>query len=451
MKLRLSDLASETQGRVTGADVAVNGVATDSRTLTPGSLYVALRGERFDGHDFVGAAMSAGASAGMVDHEVDIDLPQVVVADTERALGRIAAAIRQRSAAKVVAITGSNGKTTVKSLTAAILSLHGRTHVNSGNYNNEIGLPLSVIALPDDAQFAVFEMGAGKPGDIDYLTSIARPDIGLVNNVAAAHLERMGDLAGVAQTKGAIISSLPADGIAVVNVDDAYADYFIGLAGSRRVIRYGFAANADVRGEVIGQAAGSFRIVSGSQSTSVHLALPGTHNMCNALAAAAIAIALDVSLATIKAGLQAATPVAGRLATRQHPSGAIIIDDSYNANPGSFAAAISTLADQRGRRILVMGDMKELGPDADALHEQVGAQASDAGIDQLHAVGEFSAFAVRAFDGEAILHDDQAAMIAALVPLLQPGTTLLVKGSRSSAMDRVVAALLDNQGGAHAA
>lgn len=451
MKLRLSDVAIQTQGRLIGADVAVNGVATDSRTLTPGALYVALRGDHFDGHDFVGAAMTAGASSAMVDREMGIDFPQVVVDDTELALGRLAAATRQRSAAKVVAITGSNGKTTVKSLTAAILSLHGRTHVNSGNYNNEIGLPLSVIALPDDAQFAVFEMGAGKPGDIEYLTSIARPDVGLVNNVAAAHLERMGDLAGVAHTKGAIISALPADGVAVVNVDDAYADYFVGLAGSRRVIRYGFAANADVRGEMAGQPAGSFRIVSDSQSASVHLALPGIHNMCNALAAASIATALDVPLTTIKAGLELATPVDGRLAAYPHRSGAIIIDDSYNANPGSFDAAIATLADKRGRRILVMGDMKELGPDSDALHEQVGARASDAGIDQLHAVGEFSAFAIRAFDGEGFLYDDQAALLAALRPLLQPNTTMLVKGSRSSAMDRVVAALMDEEGGEHAA
>ncbi len=451
MKLRLSDVAMQTQGRLIGADSAINGVATDSRSLTPGTLYVALRGEHFDGHDFVGAAMIAGACGGMVDHEVDIELPQVVVDDTERALGRLAAAMRQRSAAKVVAVTGSNGKTTVKTLTAAILALHGRTHVNSGNYNNEIGLPLSVLAMPSDTQFAVFEMGAGKPGDIEYLTSIARPDVGLVNNVAAAHLERLGDLAGVAQTKGAIISALPADGMAVINADDGYADYFIGLAGSRRMIRYGFAADADVRCEVAGEPAGSFRIVMGAESASVKLSLPGVHNICNALAAAAIASALGVPMATIKTGLESAAPVAGRLAARKHASGAAIIDDSYNANPGSFAAAIATLADKRGRRVLVMGDMKELGPDADALHEQVGARASDAGIDQLHAVGELSAFAVRAFDGVAFLHESQDELITALRPLLEDGTTVLIKGSRSSAMDKVVNALLASEGNAHAA
>ncbi|MFZ2237168.1 MAG: UDP-N-acetylmuramoyl-tripeptide--D-alanyl-D-alanine ligase [Dokdonella sp.] len=451
MNLRLSDVASNTQGRLIGEDVAVRSIATDSRTLAPGALYVAIRGERFDGHEFVRAAQASGAVAALVDKEILIDLPQVVVTNTELALGSIAAAARQRSNARVVAITGSNGKTTVKTLLAAVLSAHGSTHASSGNYNNEIGLPMSVIALPADARFAVFEMGAGKPGDIAYLMSIAKPDIGLVNNVGAAHLERLGSLDGVARAKGAIISGLPADGVAIINADDAFADYFIGLAGSRRLVRYGVAVDAQVRGEVVGQPAGSFRIVHGAQSVSITLGLAGSHNVSNALAVAAIAIALDVPLATIKAGLESVVPVAGRLATHRHRSGAIVIDDSYNANPDSFAAAIATLADQRGRRILVMGDMKELGPGADELHEQVGSRASDAGIDELHAVGDFSAFAVRAFDGAAFLHDSQDELIAALRPLLENGTTVLVKGSRSSAMDKVVNALLASEGDANAA
>ena len=451
MKLRLADIVRATGGRLIGDDLSVTAVATDTRTLAAGSLYVALRGERFDGHDFIAAAKNAGAVAALIDHEIETDLPQIIVDDTERALGKIAAAIREQRNATIVAITGSNGKTTVKTLTAAILSAHGRSHVNAGNYNNEIGLPLSVIALPEDAEYAVFEMGAGKPGDIAYLASIAKPRVGLVNNIAAAHLERLGDLDGVAETKGALISALPADGIAIVNADDAHADYFIGLAGARRVVRFGFAADADVRGELAGTAIGSFRIVTAHETVDVALALPGLHNVCNALAAAAIGVALDVPLATIKRGLESASPVAGRLAMRSHPSGATIIDDSYNANPGSFAAAIATLADMRGLRILVMGDMKELGPDADRLHEEVGALASDAGIDQLHAVGDFSAFAIRAFDGEAELHDDQRALIVALRPQLRAGTTVLVKGSRSSAMDRVVAALFDEQEAADAA
>ena len=451
MKLQLSDVASSVQGQLIGDDVIVEGVATDSRTLACGSLYVAIRGERFDGHEFVRAAQASGAVAALVDNEILIELPQVLVADTQLALGSIAAAVRQRSTARVVAITGSNGKTTVKTLLAAVLSAHGTTHVSSGNFNNEIGLPMSVIALPEDARFAVFEMGAGKPGDIEYLMGIARPDIGLVNNVGAAHLERLGSLDGVAKAKGAIISGLPDDGIAIVNADDAYADYFADLAQARRVIRYGLAADAHVSGETAGQPAGTFRIVHGAQSISITLALAGSHNVSNALAVAAIAIALDVPLATIKGGLESVVPVAGRLAMRRHTSGAVVIDDSYNANPDSFAAAIATLADQRGRRILVMGDMKELGVDADEMHEHVGSCASDAGIDELHAVGEFSAFAVRAFDGSAFLHDDHAAMIQALRPVLAPGTTMLVKGSRSSAMDRVVAALLDGEEGDHAA
>ena len=451
MKLRLSEVANNAHGRLIGDDVIIDGVATDSRAHAPGALYVAIRGERFDGHEFVRAAQASGAIAALVDTEILIDLPQVLVADTQLALGRIAAAARQRSTARVVAITGSNGKTTVKTLLAAVLSAHAPTHASGGNFNNEIGLPMSVISLPADARFAVFEMGAGKPGDIEYLMSIAKPDIGLVNNVGAAHLERLGSLDGVARAKGAIISGLPDDGIAIINTDDAYADYFVGLAQARRVIRYGLAADAQVRGETTGQPAGTFRIVHGAQSVSITLALAGIHNVSNALAAAAIAIALDVSLATIKAGLESVVPVAGRLATHRHSSGAVIIDDSYNANPDSFAAAIATLADQHGRRILVMGDMKELGADADEMHEQIGSCASDAGIDELHAVGELSACAVRVFDGSAILHDDQAAMIQSLRSLLAPGTTMLVKGSRSSAMDRVVFALLDGEEGVDAA
>lgn len=449
--MNLLDIARYSNGQVFGGNATITGVTTDTRQLQAGALYVALRGERFDGHDFVAAARDAGAAAVLVEHAVDIDLPAVIVADSERALGQVAAAIREQRKATVVGITGSNGKTTVKSLVAAILSLHGRTHVNAGNYNNEIGLPLSVIALPKDAQYAVFEMGAGKPGDIEYLARIARPRIGLVNNIAAAHLERMGNLEGIAVTKGALISALPADGIAIVNADDAFADYFTGLAGARQVIRFGLSNGADVGATLVDGEPGVLQLVTPAGSTRVKLALPGLHNARNALAAAAVAVALDVPLDTIRQGLESASGVAGRLNLRCHASGAVVIDDSYNANPGSFAAAIATLAELPGRKILVMGDMKELGPDADVLHAQTGALASDAGIDELHAVGELSAHAVRAFDGSASLHASQRDLVDALRPLLVAGTSLLVKGSRSSAMERVVAALFDETEAAHAA
>jgi len=451
MKLRLTDIASWVGGRLHGAGAFIEGVSTDTRTLAPGALFVALRGERYDAHDFIATARERGATAVLVDHEIAIDMPQIVVADTLAALGDLARAVRSQRDARVVGITGSNGKTTVKTLTASILTRHGRTHVNAGNYNNEIGLPLTLIAMPINTQYAVLEMGAGKPGDIAYLARIARPDIALVNNVAPAHLERLGSERGVAETKGAIYAALPAHGAAIINADDDYADYFASLAGSRRVLRFGMTPGADVSADVDADANITLKTPSGS--TRITLAQPGRHNLMNALAASAIATSLDVPLVTIRAGLEAAPAVAGRLVRRAHVSGAVLIDDSYNANPGSFAAAIATLAGEPGETILVMGDMAELGADAEKLHAQTGALAKSSGIARLHAVGRLSRAAVEAFGAGAMHHADQAALVAALRGDLRAGAIALIKGSRSSAMDRVVSALLDdgNGGERHAA
>lgn len=352
---------------------------------------------------------------------------------------------------KTIGITGSNGKTTVKTLTAAILTRHGRTHVNAGNLNNEIGVPLTLLSMPESTQYAVIEMGAGKPGDIAYLARIARPDIGLVNNVAPAHLERLGSERGVAETKGAIYAWLPPDGTAIINADDAYAGYFAELASPRRIVRFGLEARADVTAEL--DVRNGFTLKTPAGTTPVTLGQPGRHNVMNALAAASIAFALDVPLATIRAGLEAAPAVAGRLARRKHASGAVLIDDSYNANPGSFAAAIATLANEPGQTILVMGDMAELGADAERLHAHIGALAKASGIQHLHAVGRLSRAAIDAFGSGATHHADQAALISALRSELRAGVTALIKGSRSSAMDRVVSALIDdgNGGERHAA
>ena len=451
MTLRLADIASWVGGHLHGAGASVDGVSTDTRTITPGALFVALKGERYDAHDFVATARERGATAALVDHVVDADMPQIIVADTLAALGELARAVRAQRDARVIGITGSNGKTTVKTLTASILSRHGRTHVNVGNLNNEIGVPLTLLAMPERTQYAVIEMGAGKPGDIAYLARIARPDIGLVNNVAAAHLERLGSERGVAETKGAIYAELPANGVAIINADDAYADYFAALANGRRIVRFGLDRKVDV-GAVLDSRNG-FTLRTWHGSTPVTLAQPGRHNVMNALAAAAIAAALDVPLTTIRAGLEAAPAVAGRLARRKHVSGAVLIDDSYNANPGSFAAAIATLAAEPGETILVVGDMAELGPDAERLHAHIGALAKASGIQHLHAVGRLSRAAATSFGTGATHHADQPALIAALRGDLRAGVTALVKGSRSSAMDRVVSALLDdgNGGERHAA
>ena len=357
LSMKLADVALWTKGRLHGADVDVRGVFTDTRRSEAGALFAALKGENFDAHDFVASAKDGGAAAALVAHEVDVDLPQVVVADTTLALGDLASAVRAQRRARVVGITGSNGKTTVKTLLASILALHGKTHVNAGNLNNEIGLPLSLLALPEDAEYAVLEMGAGKPGDIAYLAAIARPEIGLVNNIAPAHLERMGTLEGIAETKGAIYAALTASGVAIVNADDAFVGTFIARSGTRNVISFGIDNAAEVSAKVL-DTDSHFALRTPAGDVDVTLPLPGRHNVMNALAASAAALALDVPLALIKQGLETASAVKGRLQRYAMPGGWSLIDDSYNANPGSAAAAIATLAAEPGESWLVLGDMR---------------------------------------------------------------------------------------------
>lgn len=448
MPLRLSQIARWCEARLLGPDIEVVALATDSRKLPTGALYVALRGERFDGHDFCAAAASAGARALLVSRPVESALPQLLCADTEHALGEIAAAVQGRRSTRVLALTGSNGKTSVKTLLLGILALHASSYANPGNRNNEIGLPLAVLEAPDDATFAVYEMGAGKPGDIAYLTSIARPSIALVNNIAPAHLQRMGTLLGVAQTKGAIYEALPADGVAVINADDAFCEFFADLAKPRRVVRFGLEHSADVSArDIIRSREGSaFTLQLPDQQAAVQLPLPGRHNIMNALAAAAMAHAAGVPVATIAAGLAAATPVAGRQQSSLLADGVELIDDSYNANPGSVAAAIDTLAASAETAWLVLGDMAELGEGEALLHADVGSHARRAGLAALWTVGPLSREASRAFGDGARHFSEQSALIAALREALHARATgaplrVLVKGSRSSAMERVVAAL----------
>lgn len=484
MPLPLSRIAQWTGGRLHGAqvpgpdqpgfDLLIDAVTTDTRTLDASdgraALFVALKGERFDGHDHVAAAAEAGARAALVSRPVDVAIPQVVVADTERALAAFAAALQHTRATKVAAITGSNGKTSVKTLLLPILQRtagsgeHG-AYANPGNRNNEIGLPLAVLDAPEQSRFAIYEMGAGKPGDIAYLTAVVRPDAALVNNIAPAHLERMGSLLGVADTKAAIYDALAPGGVAAINADDAFAPYFAERAHGRRLLRFGLEASADITARDIAlDADGSrFTLVTPDGETACTLPLPGRHNVRNALAATALALGLGASLDDVREGLAAAKPVAGRLVTHRLAGGAVLVDDSYNANPGSLAAAIewlSTLAEAW----LVLGDMRELGDDARALHAEGGRRAKAAGIARLFTLGELSAAAAEAFgDGARHFesHDDMAdALSEALVGATTVATesiaasaapttaapTILVKGSRGSAMDRIVNALLQGEG-----
>jgi UDP-N-acetylmuramoyl-tripeptide--D-alanyl-D-alanine ligase len=441
----LSAIAMWTHGSLVGADAEVTGFAIDTRKVVAGDLFVAIAGEHVDGHDYLDNAAARGAAAALVTRSVDSALPQILVKDAMLALGDLASAARAQRDVRVVGITGSNGKTTVKTLTASILARHGRTHVSLGNYNNELGLPLTLLSMPENTQFAVLEMGAGKPGDIDYLAAIARPDVGLVTLIAPAHLERMGSVEGVAETKGAIYRALPADGVAIINADDAFASFFAGLAGSRKVLRFGLDHKADVGADILDQRIdGSHFVLSTPQGDAdVSLPLPGRHNIANALAAAAIALALDIPLETIVAGLELASGVAGRLRRVTTRAGWTLIDDSYNANPGSMMAAIDTLLLAQGERWLVLGDMAELGVDASELHAGTGRRARESGIDRLLAVGPFSLATVEAFGARGEHFADKASLIVALKSQLHDGVTCLIKGSRSAGMEQVVAALGD--------
>ncbi len=446
MIARASQIAAWTGGRLIGADATVAGVAQDSRVLPPGGLFVALKGERVDGHDFV-AGLDDHAGAVLVERVLDVRTPQIVVPDSLAALQALARAWLATLDLKLVALTGSNGKTTTKELTASILRQVGRTHATPGNYNNEIGVPLTVLGLGADHRFAVIEMGAGKPDDIQPLTAIAPPDAAVVTNVGPAHLERLGSLAGVAATKGGIYRGLKAGGVAVLNADEPFATAFERDIGARQTLRFAIDAPADIRASdvVLGNDA-RFLLTTPGGSAPIALPLPGRHNIMNALAAAGLAIALGVGIDAIAAGLTQAHGVSGRL-KRIDWNGGVLFDDSYNANPGSLGAAIDTLALAPSPRWLVLGDMKELGEASAAMHFACGAKARDAGIDALFALGPLSAEAARGFGTGGEAFDDLDALVATFRSAWRPGTTALIKGSRSSRMERVLQTLGVDGGG----
>ncbi|MBP7981811.1 MAG: UDP-N-acetylmuramoyl-tripeptide--D-alanyl-D-alanine ligase [Arenimonas sp.] len=443
----LSQLALWCEGRLIGADCAIERISTDSREDLQQGLFVALKGERFDAHDFTAQAKANDAAALLVHRVVDTDLPHILCADTEDALGEIAAGLAKDRPAVVLALTGSNGKTSVKTMLHSILAIAGKAYVNPGNRNNEIGLPLAVIDAPEDAEFAVYEMGAGKLGDIAYLTSIVTPTVALVNNVAPAHIERMGSLLGIAETKGAIYEALPDDGIAVVNVDDAFAPYFLERIGRRGVLRFGIENNADVSAGQLRLSAeqSHFELVCPAGRAEICLSFSGRHNVMNALAAAAMALAAGASFEAVLTGLQRARPVAGRQVVMLLNNDVLLIDDSYNANPGSVAAAIDSLAaacalDKR-QSVLVLGDMAELGESAEALHAQIGSAAKTQGIDALYTCGRLSAATSAAFGPAARHFNTRDELIIALKQNSAANQRILVKGSRSSRMDEVIKAL----------
>lgn len=440
----LSDAATAVGGVLHGADRTFTGAGMDSRKLAANELFIALPGTRVDGHDFLSVAREHGAAAALVERKIADPLPQIVVADALLALGRLAAWWRTRYTCPVVGLTGSNGKTTVKELLAAILGRCGATLATQGNFNNNIGLPLTLLRLRSSHRYAVIEMGANHAGEIEYLTRIAQPDVALINNAGPAHLEGFGTIAGVAHAKGEIFSGLAANGCAVINADDVYTAVWETLAVKHRIVRFGFTPGSDVSAQWEGDATGS-RVHLHTPDGSVHatLHLPGQHNVLNALAASAAALAVNIKLQDIALGLESARGAPGRMQLKIGCNGASIIDDTYNANPASVQAALDVLAACRGRRVFVLGDLAELGDATVDLHRSIGAAASASGIDALYSVGTLSAHAANAFSGEHRHFATQEELMANLIPMLALGTTLLVKGSRSAQMERVVGALME--------
>ncbi len=443
----LSQAAQALNGQLAGSDVRYTAVCSDSRKLAQGDLFVALRGEHFDGYDFVAQAAQSGAVAALVNADSyrgePLAIPLLLVADTRIALGQLAAYWRRQFDIPLVAITGSNGKTTVKEMLAAILrEASGSAEAvlaTKGNFNNDIGMPHTLLQLNAQHRYAVIEMGMNHPGEIDYLTRIACPDVALINNASGAHLEGLGSVEAVARAKGEILAGLKPHGTAVINADDAYAPLWRTLAGAQPLLEFGLDQQADVSGQWSPSSTGlRLNAQTPSGEFTVGLQVPGAHNARNALAAAAAAIALNVPLETIASGLEKFGGVAGRLQRKAARHGATLIDDTYNANPASLRAAISVLAQADGKRVLVLGDMGELGDGAATFHAEIGQAAREAGIEKLYALGALSANAASAFGDGARHFECVEDLQRALENELDANTTVLVKGSRFMKMERVV-------------
>ncbi|WP_350580095.1 UDP-N-acetylmuramoyl-tripeptide--D-alanyl-D-alanine ligase [Pseudomonas sp. HY2-MNA-CIBAN-0224] len=451
--LLLSEVAATLNGRVVGADVSFSGVSIDSRAIAQGELFIALTGPRFDGHDYLNDVAEKGAVAALVEREVpESALPQLVVKDTRVALGQLGALNRAGYDKPVAAITGSSGKTTVKEMLACILRTRGPVLATKGNLNNDLGVPLTLLELTREHTSAVIELGASRIGEIAYTVAMTKPHVAVLNNAGTAHVGEFGGPDKIVEAKGEIIEGLEADGIAVLNLDDKAFAIWHARAAGRQVLSfslknpeadfYASDMSLDARG------CPRFTLHSPQGIEPVQINLLGTHNVANALAAAAAAHALGVSLFGIKTGLEAVQPVKGRAVAQVTSTGLRIIDDTYNANPTSMCAAVDILAAFSGRTVLVLGDIGELGEWAEQGHREVGAYAADK-VSALYAVGPLMAHAVAAFGHQARHFANQADLITALRTEHEKNTTILIKGSRSAAMENVVAALCGSCGEKH--
>jgi UDP-N-acetylmuramoyl-tripeptide--D-alanyl-D-alanine ligase len=449
MRRTLGEFARLAGGRLTGADRAYTSVVSDTRALQAGELFIALRGPKFDGNEFVAAAAAGGAAGAVVEREQQIALAQIVVPDTQAALERAARGWRAQFTGALVGVAGSNGKTTAKEMLAAILAEAGPCLATRGNLNNHIGVPLTLLRLTGAERFAVVEMGANRAGEVAHLVDVARPTVGLITNAGAEHLEGFGSLEGVARAEGEMVAGLDPSATAVINADDAFAAMWR-ASTSARVVTFGLSAGADFSAREVAAAVGSggfstsFRLSAPFGSAAINLSLGGAHNVANALAAAAAAASAGATLGHIVRGLAAVRAVPGRLQFRRAVGGGWLIDDSYNANPSSVRAAIEVLATLPGRRWLVLGDMAELGAYALEEHVGLGEFARAAGLERLYATGPLAARAATAFGAGGESFADVPSLTAALRAALGAAggeARVLVKGSRFNRLERVVGAL----------
>ena len=441
--MQLSAASLAMHGSLIGNDSAFDSVGTDSRAVRPGQLFVALKGEHFDGHDYAKQALEQGAAGVVLEKNTANLSPAIVVEDSYLALGQLASHWREKFAIPVVAITGSNGKTTVKEMLSAILAVKAggmdAIHATVGNLNNHIGLPLTMLKLRDSHRYAVLEMGMNHLGEIAYLSDLAKPTLALINNAGTAHVGELGSRDKIAQAKGEIFAGMAANGVALINADDDYAAYWRALNAGKKIVSFGVDQPADVQASYQEKDGGyAVRIRTPAGEVAFTLPLMGVHNVRNALAASAAAYALGVSNADIATGLAGFSAVKGRLQNKLAIQGARLIDDTYNANPDSMKAAIDVLANQTGEKILVLGDMGELGSDAARMHREVGEYAKTKGLQQLYCLGDLSLEMVQGFGVGARHFDDAAVLAEAIKPRLSAQVTVLVKGSRFMKMERVV-------------
>ncbi len=427
-----------------GADVPIDGLIHDTRKITPAAMFLAFKGEHSDGHDFLLKAKQAGASSAMVSRAVDCDLPQVVVDDVLLAAGQLAARWRASLDVKVVGITVSNGKTSVKEMVCAVLESKGHTLATEGNYNNEIGVPITLARLTPDHEFAVIEMGAAREGDIRYLSHLVRPAVGILTNAGPAHLETFGSIETIVRTKGELFGALSDDGTAIINADSPHVRHWRDLAAHCHSAHFGIQHDSEFRARIDQPYEMGQSIAVDTPDGEVHLTLqvPGQHNVMNALAAMAACHVLGVSPIQSASQLSSFLSVSQRLQIHHPIEGLIIVDDSYNANPTSTAAGLEVLSQFRGARWLAMGDMLELGEDSPQMHAELGHLAKRLGLEKILAYGPLSRSTASAFGPDAEWFESQEDLIDRLVHDQPRPLSILVKGSRSMRMDRVVDALL---------